>query len=99
MELDRNCTNPTQQGILLSPEGLRAEWNKLLRHILSAISSLRHWGDDADADLYCDPSGHGLGLVIIQNQMIVALASRKLTDREHEFVMRRSTNIVSDSIA
>lgn len=67
-------------------------WHKLLRHIASAVNSLRHWCDDQDADLYADASNAALGVVLIQNGAIVALAARKLqgaqtrysaTDREH----------------
>lgn len=67
-------------------------WHKLLRHITSAITSLRHWRDNQDADLYADASQTALGVVLIQNGKVVALAARKLqgaqtrysaTDREH----------------
>jgi hypothetical protein len=67
-------------------------WQKLTRHIASAINTLRHWDEHQDADLYADASGKGLGVVLIQNKQIVAVAARKLTpaqtrysttDREH----------------
>lgn len=76
----------------LTEEEYQKHWKNLLRHIASAINSLRHWNESEDADLFCDASGHGLGVILVQNQAIVALASRKLspaetrysaTDREH----------------
>lgn len=76
---------PTKDGALLSPEAYRESWGKLLRHIYSAVASLRHWDDNANADLYTDASGHGLGVVLIQNGRIVALAARKLTPAETRY--------------
>ena len=83
---------PTQSSAPLSIHKYEEEWSKLLRHIASAVTSLRHWDEGKDADLFTDASGKGLGVVIIQDERIVALASRKLsnaetrysaTDREH----------------
>jgi len=70
----------------------RPHWARLLHHIKSAVTSLRHWKEKADADVYADASNRGLGVVLIQNQAIVAVASCTLqeaqtrysaTDREH----------------
>ena len=60
-------------------------WNSLLRHVASAVTSLRHWNDNADADLYCDASGHGIGVVLVQDNRITAVASRKLTPAETRY--------------
>lgn len=83
---------PGTGGNLLTEQEYHSYWAKLLRHIASAVNSLRHWNESQDADLFGDASGHGLGVILIQDQAIVALASRKLspaetrysaTDREH----------------
>lgn len=67
-------------------------WQNLLKHIASAISSLRHWDESKDADLFVDASNKATGAVIVQDGRLVAVASRKLTppqtrysatDREH----------------
>lgn len=83
---------PSSGKTLLTEQEYQKQWKNLLCHIASAVCSLRHWNESEDADLYGDASGHGLGVILIQNQAIVALASRKLspaetrysaTDREH----------------
>lgn len=83
---------PTKAVPILPPEEVQRHWSNLVRHIRSAACTLRHWRDGVPADLYADASGYALGVVIIQNQRIVAVASRKLspaetrysaTDREH----------------
>lgn len=67
-------------------------WGKLLRHIRVAITTLHHWDDSKDADLYTDASGAAAAAVILQEGRIIAVTSRKLTaaetrysatDREH----------------
>lgn len=76
----------------LSPEEYEKEWKRLLRHVARAVTTLGHWNEDADADLFTDASNKGAAAVLIQDGRIVALASRKLsgaetrystTDREH----------------
>lgn len=69
----------------LPPEEVATLWDKLLRHVASATNSLRHWDEKDAADLYADASGYGLGVVLIQKQRIVALASRKLTRAERNY--------------
>jgi hypothetical protein len=68
------------------------QWSKLMRHISHAVTTLKHWQDEEDADLYTDASGTGAAAVLIQDGRIIAVASRKLqgaetrysaTDREH----------------
>jgi len=67
-------------------------WSKLTHHIADTVTTLAHWDESRDADLYTDGSLTACAAVIIQNGRIVALASRKLipaetrystTDREH----------------
>lgn len=80
------------QGQTLS-EGQRSElWAALLRHVAGSITTIRHWDEHGDADLYADASGLGLGVIILQKGRIISMISRKLTaaearysttDREH----------------
>lgn len=63
----------------------RETWPTLLRHLGSAVTSLRHWDDAADCDLYADASQSALGVVLIQNRKVVALAARKLTPAETRY--------------
>jgi hypothetical protein len=81
---------PTGEG--LDHTAANNNWHKLLRHIAAAASSLKHWDEEQEADLYADASGKALGVVLVQNRKLVAVASRKLspaqqrystTDREH----------------
>lgn len=83
---------PDRQGLKLDNVAYEAHWRLLLKHLASAISITHHWRNGVDADLYTDASQYALGVVVIQEQRIVAVASRKLspaetrysaTDREH----------------
>jgi hypothetical protein len=83
---------PDKNGLRLAPLEYEKEWGRLIRHVREAASTTRHWKEGVDADLYTDASGHGLGAVLIQQERLVAVASRKLspaetrysaTDREH----------------
>lgn len=83
---------PDKQGLRLDNAAYHAEWGKLIRHMVSAVSITHHWKEGVDADLYTDASQYALGAVIIQDGCLVAVASRKLspaetrysaTDREH----------------
>lgn len=70
---------------LLSPAQYEEEWTRLLRHVTSAASSMRHWDERSDASLFTDASGHSLGVVIIQHGKVVAVSSRKLTPAETRY--------------
>lgn len=61
------------------------EWNKLLRHIAKSITTIGHWSENEDADLYTDASMTGVAAVLIQNGRIIAVASRKLTGAETRY--------------
>jgi hypothetical protein len=83
---------PNKEGLRLPPEEITVHWRKLLHHLATCVTSLRHWNENLDADLYADASGHSLGIVLLQEGRIVAVFSRKLspaetryntTDREH----------------
>lgn len=76
---------PTQTSASLSDESAREEWAKLIKHVASCVSTLRHWKEDLDADLYVDASLTGLGAIVIQNGRISAVASRKLTPAETRY--------------
>jgi len=66
----------------LAPHEYETQWGELLRHVRAAASSVRHFREHEDADLYADASGYGLGVVLIQGRKLVAVASRKLTSAE-----------------
>lgn len=83
---------PDKAGLRLPPDEYAREWTKLMGQIASAATSLRHWRPKITSDLYVDASGSGLGAIIVQDQRVVALASRQMTppetrysttDREH----------------
>lgn len=76
---------PNKEGLRLNPTEVATQWGGLIRHIQSAANTLRHWRDGVPADLYADASGTALGVVVIQNGRIVALASRKLTGAESRY--------------
>jgi len=83
---------PDKQGLKLDNLAYEVHWRRLLGHLASAITITHHWKQGVDADLYTDASQYALGVVVIQQECIVAVASRKLspaetrysaTDREH----------------
>lgn len=76
---------PEKEGFKLPPDQYLESWGRLMRHVAKATSPLRHWKDDTDADLYADASGHSVGVVIIQSQAIVGVASRVLTSPETRY--------------
>jgi hypothetical protein len=83
---------PDKQGLRLDKVAYEKQWELLIKHLVSAISITHHWKEGVDADLYTDASQYALGVVLIQEGNLVAVASRKLspaesrysaTDREH----------------
>lgn len=83
---------PDKQGLRLDKDVYEAQWGRLREHLVSALTITHHWRQGVDADLYTDASQYALGVVVIQQDRIVAVASRKLspaetrysaTDREH----------------
>lgn len=64
---------------------LDGEWRKLLRHIARAITTIRHFDENRDADLYTDASDLAIGAVLIQDGKIIAVSSRKLTPAETRY--------------
>lgn len=83
---------PDKQGLKLDNVAYESHWRLLCKHLVSAISITHHWKEGCDADLYTDASQYALGIVLIQEGRLVAVASRKLspaetrysaTDREH----------------
>lgn len=79
-------------GAPIDEEEYQRQWTKLMRHIAKSVTTLKHWKEEEDADLYTDASGSGAAAVLIQDGRIVAVSSRKLTgpetrysttDREH----------------
>lgn len=76
---------PDKQGLRLDPGEYQRHWQRLLRHIASAATSLRHWRQGTPAQLYTDASNNGLGCILIQEGNIVAVTSRKLTPAETRY--------------
>jgi hypothetical protein len=76
---------PDKSGLRLTKDDYCIAWRKLLGHLASATTSLRHWNESEDGDLYADASGTGLGLILVQNKQVVALASRQLTPAETRY--------------
>lgn len=76
---------PTQTQAPLTAEHYALEWGKLIRHLRSAATTLRHWQENEDADLFTDASKTGLGVIVIQHGRIVAVSSRKLTPAETRY--------------
>lgn len=83
---------PDKHGLRLDNVAYHMEWTKLISHMVSATSTTHHWKDGVVADLYTDASQYALGAVLMQDNCLVAVASRKLspaetrysaTDREH----------------
>lgn len=76
---------PNKTGLRLDPIEYGKEWRRLMGHVASAVTSLRHWKPGVDCDVYTDASGTGLGAVVIQQGRIVSLASRQLTPAETRY--------------
>ena len=67
-------------------------WRAFVHDVADRMTTLGHWDESADAELFTDASLTSCSAVLIQNGRIIALASRKLspaetrystTDREH----------------
>lgn len=76
---------PGREGEEKDTTAANDNWQLLLRHIASCATTLRHWDDGKDADLYCDASGTGLGVVLVQERKLVAVSARKLTPAETRY--------------
>lgn len=83
---------PDKNGLRLPQHEIDDHWIALRKHLVSALTINHHWRDGVHTDVYTDASLYALGVVILQEGRIVALASRKLspaetrysaTDREH----------------
>jgi len=83
---------PDKQGLKLDLTVYQEHWRLLISHLIKACSINHHFDDHADGQLYTDASQYALGVVLIQDQRIICVASRKLsqaetrysaTDREH----------------
>jgi hypothetical protein len=66
-------------------EGFASLWEKFKREIANRITTLGQWNEKGEAELYTDASGYAIGVVLIQNQRIVALASRKFSPAETRY--------------
>lgn len=69
----------------ISDDEYAKEWNHLLKHIARNVTTLTHWSQDEDADLYTDASNQGAAAVLMQKGRIVMVASRKLTPAETRY--------------
>lgn len=73
------------KGNLLTDEQYEKEWRRLQEHIAYRITTLGHWDEKEEAQLYTDASGKGIGVVLMQRGRIIALSSRKLTPAETRY--------------
>lgn len=76
---------PDKGGLKLPPHEFAEQWGRLTRHLRAAATTTRHWKDGVDCDLFTDASQYGLGVLILQEKRVVALASRKLTPAETRY--------------
>lgn len=76
---------PDKQGLRLPQNEIDDCWVALRRHLASALTINHHWRDGVHADVYTDASNYALGVVVLQEERIVSLASRKLTPAETRY--------------
>lgn len=76
---------PDKNGLRLPQDEIDDQWVALRKHLVSALTINHHWRDGVHTDVFTDASLYALGVVIIQDQRIVALASRKLTPAETRY--------------
>lgn len=76
---------PDKEGLKLTPLEYEKQWGALLRHLSNAVTLNHHWRENEPADLYTDASLYALGVLVVQNQRVVALAARKLTPAETRY--------------
>lgn len=61
------------------------EWGKFMTHLARTITTLTQWDAEAPADLYTDASKEACAAILIQNERIIAIASRKFTPAETRY--------------
>lgn len=76
---------PGANTVPLPPEEFEEQWQRLVKHVATSITTLARWDEELDADLYTDASREGCAAVLIQDGRIVALASRKLSPAETRY--------------
>jgi hypothetical protein len=76
---------PDKQGLRLDQQEIDKQWGALRGHLASALTINHHWRDGVTADVYTDASQYALGVVVLQEGRIVAIASRKLTPAETRY--------------
>lgn len=76
---------PTKEGLRLSVKEVEIEWRKLMRHVSNSCTLNHHLRADQPISLYTDASQYALGVVLIQDSRLVAVASRKLTPAETRY--------------
>lgn len=74
-----------RQGEEVSKEELEIGWKRLTSHIARSITTLGHWNEEKEAQLFTDASQTGVAAVLVQEGRIIALASRKLTPAETRY--------------
>jgi hypothetical protein len=76
---------PDKGGLRLSTTEYEALWKNLMKHLANATVINHHWKEGVSADLYTDASLYALGVILLQDGKVVALASRKLTPAETRY--------------
>lgn len=76
---------PDKSGLRLPPDVYESQWRRLMRHLASAMTTLKHVKEGEPMELYTDASNLALGVIIIQFGKVVAVSSRKLTSAETRY--------------
>lgn len=72
-------------GAELDAQEYHREWRRFVEHVAKTVCTLTHWDEEKGADVYTDASRTACAAILIQEQRIVALASRKFTPTETRY--------------
>lgn len=62
------------------------EFNKIKRMVANIVT-LKYFDVNKPVTIQCDSSSHGLGAILLQDNEVVAFASRSLTKSEKNYAM------------
>lgn|SRR5262245_9545404 len=69
----------------LEPSEYEKLWGQFIEHVTRTLTTLSAWDAGARADLYTDASLTACAALLIQDQRIIAMASRKFTPTETRY--------------